>query len=46
MFEFRDLFQWDRFINPASTDIRTNPDFLGAAQDCRLIEAAWGGHHA
>jgi hypothetical protein len=29
MFEFRDLFQWDRFITPTSTETAKRYHFLG-----------------
>jgi hypothetical protein len=37
MFEFRDLFQWDRFITPASTETAKRPCFVGPLEGCGLI---------
>jgi hypothetical protein len=42
MFEFRDLFQWDRFITPASTETAKRLDFVGPLEDCGLMPV--GGH--
>jgi hypothetical protein len=39
MFEFQDLFQWDRFIEPAWTEIREEGEcdhFLGEIQGSSL----------
>jgi hypothetical protein len=38
MFEFRDLFQWDRFISPASTATGKRPYFVGPLRP----DAGWG----
>ena len=40
MFEFRDLFQWDRF--PASTATGKRPHFVGPLEDGGLMQV--GGH--
>jgi hypothetical protein len=42
MFEFRDLFQWDRFITPSSTATGKRPDFVGPLEECGLMQV--GGH--
>jgi hypothetical protein len=42
MFEFRDLFQWDRFIMPASTATGKRPHFVGPLEDGDLMQV--GGH--
>jgi hypothetical protein len=34
MFEFSDLFQWDRFITPDCTDTAKRPDFIGPLEGC------------
>jgi hypothetical protein len=41
MFEFRDLFQWDRFI-PASTATGKRLHFVGPLEDGGLMQV--GGH--
>jgi hypothetical protein len=38
MFEFRDLFQWDRFITPASTATGKRPHFVGPLEDGGLMQ--------
>jgi hypothetical protein len=37
MFEFQDLFQWDRFITPDCTDTAKRPDFIGPLEWCGLM---------
>jgi hypothetical protein len=37
MFEFRDLFQWDRFITPDCTDTEKRPDFIGPLEIIRSL---------
>jgi hypothetical protein len=44
MFDFQDLFQWDRFIVYQQTDTRNETgnrlDFLGSREDRRLTKGA------
>jgi hypothetical protein len=37
MFQFQDLFQWDRFIAPDCTDTAKRPDFVGLLEGRVLI---------
>jgi hypothetical protein len=48
MFDFQDLFQWDRFIGPASTEIgreREQAHFVGEVQGRSVEVARDGGVH-
>jgi hypothetical protein len=37
MFDFQDLFQWDRFHGPDATVPRKRLDFLGQMEGRRLV---------
>jgi hypothetical protein len=37
MFDFQDLFQWDRFITPDCTDTAKRADFIGPLDRCGLM---------
>jgi hypothetical protein len=39
MFDFQDLFQWDRFITPDFTDTTKRPDSIGPLAGCMKL---WG----
>jgi hypothetical protein len=41
MFDFQDLFQWDRFITPDCIDTAKRPDFVGTLARRGLM---LGGH--
>jgi hypothetical protein len=42
MFDFQDLFQWDRFIAPASTETTKRFNLFGPLEDCGMTPV--GGH--
>jgi hypothetical protein len=37
MFDFQDLFQWDRFITPSRTDTAERPDLAGPVEGGSLM---------